>query len=79
MAQSDFYLQIDGIEGESEATGFEKQIQIESWSIGANNAGSSGLGTGLGTGKVSMQDFHFVMQSARSEPTLQHKGELDLG
>ena len=66
MANSDFYLQIDGIEGESEATGFEKQIQIESWSMGANNAGSAGLGTGLGTGKVSMQDFHFVMQNGKA-------------
>lgn len=66
MAQSDFYLQIDGIEGESEAVGFEKQIQIESWSMGANNAGSAGLGTGLGTGKVSMQDFHFVMQNGKA-------------
>ena len=66
MANSDFYLKIDGIEGESEAVGFEKQIQIESWSMGANNAGSSGLGTGLGTGKVSMQDFHFVMQNGKA-------------
>jgi type VI secretion system secreted protein Hcp len=66
MAASDFYLQIDGIEGESEAVGFEKQIQIESWSMGANNAGSAGLGTGLGTGKVSMQDFHFVMQNGKA-------------
>jgi type VI secretion system secreted protein Hcp len=66
MAQSDFYLQIEGIEGESEAVGFEKQIQIESWSMGANNAGSAGLGTGLGTGKVSMQDFHFVMQNGKA-------------
>ena len=66
MATSDFYLQIDGIEGESEAVGFEKQIQIESWSMGANNAGSAGLGTGMGTGKVSMQDFHFVMQNGKA-------------
>jgi type VI secretion system secreted protein Hcp len=66
MAQSDFYLQIDGIEGESEAVGFEKQIQIESWSFGATNSGSAGLGTGLGSGKVSMQDFHFVMQNGKA-------------
>lgn len=66
MASSDFYLKIDGIEGESEAVGFEKQIQIESWSMGANNAGSAGLGTGMGTGKVSMQDFHFVMQNGKA-------------
>ncbi|MDQ3799488.1 MAG: type VI secretion system tube protein Hcp [Acidobacteriota bacterium] len=66
MAQSDFYLKIDGIEGESEAVGFEKQIQVESWSFGATNSGSAGLGTGLGSGKVSMQDFHFVMQNGKA-------------
>ena len=70
MAQSDFYLQIDGIEGESDAVGFEKQIQIESWSMGANNAGSAGLGTGMGTGKVSMQDFHFVIENGKATPQL---------
>lgn len=70
MAQSDFYLQIEGIEGESEAVGFEKQMQIESWSMGANNAGSSGTGTGLGTGKVSMQDFHFVIRNGKASAQL---------
>jgi type VI secretion system secreted protein Hcp len=66
MAQSDFYLAIEGIKGESEAVGFEEQIQVESWSMGANNSGSAGLGTGMGTGKVSMQDFHFVMQNGKA-------------
>jgi type VI secretion system secreted protein Hcp len=70
MAQSDFYLQIEGIEGESEAVGFEKQMQIESWSMGANNSGSAGLGTGLGSGKVSMQDFHFVIQNGKASAQL---------
>ena len=70
MAQSDFYLQIEGIEGESEAVGFEKQMQIESWSMGANNSGSAGLGTGLGSGKVSMQDFHFVIANGKASAQL---------
>ena len=70
MANADFYLKIDTIEGESEATGFEKQMQIESWSFGATNSGSSGVGTGAGTGKVSLQDFHFVVQHGKASPQL---------
>lgn len=70
MASADYYLKIDTIEGESEATGFEKQMQIESWSFGASNSGSSGLGTGLGVGKVSLQDFHFVIANGKATPQL---------
>jgi type VI secretion system secreted protein Hcp len=70
MASSDFLLKIEGIEGEAEAVGFEKQMQIESWSFGATNSGSAGLGTGLGSGKVSMQDFHFVIQNGKASAQL---------
>lgn len=70
MANADFYLKIDTIEGESEATGFEKQMQIESWSFGATNAGTAKTGTGLGAGKVSLQDFHFVIENGKASVQL---------
>ena len=70
MANADFYLKLDTIEGESEATGFEKQMQIESWSFGASNSGSSSVGTGMGSGKVSLQDFHFVIQNGKASVQL---------
>lgn len=70
MAQSDYYLKIDTIEGESEAVGFEKQMQISSFSFGANNSGSARQGTGMGTGKVSFQDFHFTVQNGKQSPAL---------
>lgn len=70
MARADFYLKIDTIEGESDAVGFEKQMQIQSWSFGASNAGSSSLGSGLGSGKVSLQDFHFVVENGKASPQL---------
>lgn len=70
MSQADFYLKIDTIEGEADAKGFEKQMQIESWSFGATNAGSSAQGSGLGAGKVSFQDFHFVVQNGKASPQL---------
>jgi type VI secretion system secreted protein Hcp len=67
---ADYYLKVDTVEGESEAVGFEKQIQILSYSFGASNTGSAGVGTGLGTGKVSMQDFHFVLRNGKASPAL---------
>lgn len=77
MAQEDFYLKIDTIEGESIVTEgqmdsgvLNKACQIESWSFGASNAGSAGIGTGLGTGKVSLQDFHFVIQNGKASVPL---------
>jgi len=70
MANADYYLRIDTIKGESEAVGFEEQMQIESWSFGANNSGSANVGTGMGTGKVSMQDFHFVIQNGSASVQL---------
>jgi len=70
MASADYYLKIDTIEGEADAVGFEKQMQIESWSWGASNQGSAAQGTGLGTGKVSLQDFHFVIQNGKATPPL---------
>ncbi|QQS39646.1 MAG: type VI secretion system tube protein Hcp [Acidobacteriota bacterium] len=70
MAESDFYLQIDGVEGECVAPGFEKQMQISSWSFGATNSGSSTLGTGLGSGRASIQDFHFVVENGKASPAL---------
>ena len=34
MAAVDFFLKIDGIEGESTQKGHEKEIEIQSWSFG---------------------------------------------
>lgn len=70
MAAADFYLKLGDIQGESQAVGFENQMQIESWSMGATNSGSANLGTGLGSGKVSMQDFHFVIQNGKASAPL---------
>ena len=70
MAQADYYLHIETIEGEADATGFEKQMQIESWSFGETNSGSAVQGSGLGVGKVAFQDFHFVVQNGKASPQL---------
>ncbi len=70
MASADYFLKIDGIEGESEDEKNKGELQLQSWSWGATNSGSSGLGTGAGSGKVNMQDFHFVVEMGKASPNL---------
>jgi type VI secretion system secreted protein Hcp len=70
MAQVDYFLKIDGIEGESDDAAFAKQIQIESWSWGETNAGGFAHGSGGGAGKVSMQDLNVTMKVNKASPSL---------
>ncbi len=70
MAGSDYLLKIKTIDGESTQKGHEKWIELQSWSWGESNAGSSAIGSGAGSGKVSMQDFHFTMEYGISSPKL---------
>ena len=67
---TDFFLKIDGIEGESQDKKHKSEIDLESWSWGETQSGSSAGGGGGGAGKVSMQDFHFVMQVNKATPKL---------
>jgi type VI secretion system secreted protein Hcp len=62
MAQVDYFLDIDSVDGESKDDAFTDCIDVQSWSWGESNTGAFGSGTTGGTaGKVSPQDFHFVM------------------
>jgi type VI secretion system secreted protein Hcp len=70
MAAVDYFLKIDGVDGESEDKSYPKSLQIESFSFGGTNSGSSGYGTGAGTGKVNMQDFHFVVAHSKASAIL---------
>ena len=69
VAQVDYFLKIDGVQGESTDSKHKGEIELESYSWGATNAGG-GAGGGGGAGKVSVQDFHFVMKLNRASPTL---------
>ncbi len=70
MAAVDYFLKIDTIDGESTDSKHGKEIDVMSWSWGATNAGSHGTGGGGGAGKVSMQDFSFVMRTNKASPKL---------
>ena len=64
------FLKLDGVTGESKDSNHAGQIEIESFSWGATQLGTSSHGTGAGAGKVSMNDFHFVMRTNSASPTL---------
>ncbi|HEX7582856.1 MAG TPA: type VI secretion system tube protein Hcp [Gaiellaceae bacterium] len=64
------YLKIDGIDGEVTAAGFEKTIEVLSFSWGVTQSSSRGTGGGGGAGKASFQDIHFVQSTQSSSPLL---------
>jgi type VI secretion system secreted protein Hcp len=67
---TDFFLKIDGIEGESKDSKHANEIDILSFSWGATQGGTMSFGGGGGAGKVSMQDFHFTMNVNKATPKL---------
>jgi type VI secretion system secreted protein Hcp len=70
MAVVDYFLKIDGIEGESQDSKHAKEIELESWSWGETQTGTQSIGGGGGAGKVAMQDFNFTMRVNKASPKL---------
>jgi type VI secretion system secreted protein Hcp len=70
MAAFDYFLKIDGIEGESRSALHKGEIDVESWSWGESRARPVGSGAGVGAGKVDMEDFSFSMQLSKASPKL---------
>lgn len=67
---SDYLLEIDGIKGESSDKKHPGTIEIESFSWGVSNAGSSAGGGGGGAGKACFQDLHFTTRVNKASPLL---------
>lgn len=63
-------MAFDGIAGESVDSRHKGEIQLLSFSWGEQNTGAHAIGTGAGTGKVSMQDFQFASNLGISSPKL---------
>jgi len=53
----DYYLKLDGIEGESANAKFKNQIQLLSWNWGASQVSSVEANGGSGAGKVNLSDI----------------------
>jgi len=66
----DYFLKLDGIEGESHDDKHKNEIDLLSWSWGESQTGTHAGGGGGGAGKVDMQDFHFVMGANKASPKL---------
>jgi type VI secretion system secreted protein Hcp len=67
----DYFLKLDGIEGESTDSKHAKEIDVDSWSWGESQPGSPSSGGGGGAaGKVSMQDLYFTTRFSKASPKL---------
>jgi type VI secretion system secreted protein Hcp len=70
MAAVDYFLKLDGIDGESADSKHKGEIDVQSWSWGESQTGTHAGGGGGGAGKGAMQDFSFTMQVNKSSPKL---------
>lgn len=57
---ADFFLKLDGIEGESADADHSKEIDVLSWSWGTTQGGNMHVAGGGGAGKASVGDLSFV-------------------
>jgi type VI secretion system secreted protein Hcp len=69
-AQVDYFLKVEGIDGESANEKHKGEIEILSYSFGASNAGSMATGGGGGAGKVSMGSVRIVSSVSKASPML---------
>jgi type VI secretion system secreted protein Hcp len=65
----EYFLKIDGIDGDSQDTTHPREIRILDWSWGESQTADSASG-GAGAGKVKMQDFVFTMLMNQASPQL---------
>ena len=67
---SDYFLEIDGIKGESTDQKHKGSIELQSFSWGLSNAGSVSSGGRGGVGKVNFQDISFMKRADTTSPQL---------
>mgnify|MGYP000896338863 FL=1 len=56
----DMFMKIKGIEGEAEDKAHKNAIDVLAWSWGCSNSGTTHVGGGGGSGKVSVNDLSFT-------------------
>jgi type VI secretion system secreted protein Hcp len=57
MAAVDYFLKIDGIDGESQDSKHKGEIELQSFSFGGSQSGTAAYGGGGGAGKASPKLF----------------------
>jgi len=73
VAQVDYFLKIDGADGESPDSKHKNEIEVVSFSWGVHQLGSSSHGGGAGSGKSQAGDFSFVKRYDKASPKLMLK------
>lgn len=67
----DYFLKIDGIEGESKQTKYEKQIELMSLSYDVSTPIQIGIaGGGMSMGKANFGQLHFTKRFDKSSPKI---------
>jgi type VI secretion system secreted protein Hcp len=70
VAVVDYFLKIDGIQGESRDVKHKGEIELESFFWGETNPVIPTGGGGGGVGKVQVEDLHVVMKMSKASPLL---------
>lgn len=70
MSLVDYFLKIEGVEGEATDKAHKDEIDVLSWDWGEENRGMTEVGKGHGAGKVSMKDLRFSMLTNKATPKL---------
>jgi type VI secretion system secreted protein Hcp len=70
MAAFDYFLRVDGIQGESADAKHKGEIDVLSWSWGETQPTPPGPGGGGGVGKVEMSDLTVVTRVSKASPHL---------
>ncbi len=66
----DYFLKIDGVEGEAQDDKHKNEIQLLSFSWGGSQVSSVGAGMGSGAGKVDLSNFSVMKYMDKSSPKL---------
>lgn len=64
------YLKLDGVDGECEKTGYEKWIEVQSFSWGASQSTTAGVGGGMSAGTVLFQDLSIQAMGGKASGLL---------
>src|SRR5215211_4916751 len=65
-----YFLKLQGVEGESTDARHWGEIEVEVWSWGETNSGGSAGGSGGGAGRVTMSDLRFTARLGKASPKL---------
>jgi type VI secretion system secreted protein Hcp len=70
MAVADYFIKLDGIDGESKDSKHKNEIDILTFQFKATQAGTSNTGGGAGKGKVQAEDLVITKHVDKASPKI---------